>query len=158
MKKTVHTAVDFNKAAAIASHLGCNVKPQSSFIQVSFGEHTDRRIYISNSKTGCTRIDLSGFTHELGVEHRSPPTSMVVQEVNQDATRTEPEILRDLARIIKEGLVARSTPAVVGKRKEGKTVVQASQAEIDAAVLLACGEDEGELDDSIEDELEVAAG
>lgn len=136
MKKNV-TYVSLAKLLAVAEHIGLTTETQKGFVKLTSGGNEDRAMYLGNTK-GCGRIDISGFTHELGAVHPTPPTSRVEQCI--DMSVDEITILKTFRRIAQDGLIDRQGPAVVGKRAAGKKVAEPTPEEIEAAVLAACGE------------------
>jgi hypothetical protein len=118
----------------VAEKFGVELKaePQKGFIKVT-GPTPDRAVYFGNGKT-VGRVDLSGFTHELGVQHRDPPTKRVQQML--DFSQDEATILRGFFRVLVDGLVKGQGETI----KVTRGTTQSDPEAIAAAVAAACNE------------------
>jgi hypothetical protein len=133
------TKINVEKFLGIVNHLGLDVEEQKSTYKLSHGGQKDRAMYICKS-TLISRIDISGFIHELGVDHPHSPTNRVKQWI--DFSKPEIEVLKDFARVAKDGLIERLGDTILSVRgSRGTTVVNKPTAEeVNEAVLIACGE------------------
>lgn len=126
-KKNVNY-VPKDKLLAIAREAGCKIEDQKGFHKVT-GDQPMRALYIGNTKN-CGRIDISGFTHELGVVHFKAPTKRVEQMV--DFTQPETTTLRTLFLLIRDGLWKAAEQPAPEPQQEPAPEEQGTPAEVPA--------------------------
>jgi hypothetical protein len=97
------TKVESAKFVAIAEKLGLKVTRQSSNFRIE-DESGARRLYVPTT-TKVHRIDISGFTHDLGLAWdvafpgKAPPTGKVQQVLN--FAQEERLVLKDAFKVMK---------------------------------------------------------
>jgi hypothetical protein len=166
MDVVVLTKVESAKFVAIAEKLGLKVSKQSSNYRVE-DESGTKRLYVPTTAK-CHRIDISGFTHELGVEWskafpgKAPPTGKVLQVVN--FAQEEKLVLKDFFMITKSISKAQDAELPAESTEAAELTTAGELAEENEAAELSAeeqarAEEQAELEaDAGEDELAEASG
>lgn len=129
----VLTKVESAKFVALAEKLGLKVTKQSSNHRIE-DETGTKRLYVPTTAK-VHRIDISGFTHELGVEWakafpgKAPPTGKVLQVVN--FAQDEKLVLRDAFLIMKS--ISKAQDAELPAEEPAAEVAEAEELEADEA-------------------------
>lgn len=110
MSRANHTAVSLAKVQKVMEKAGLECKANKGWLKYHpAGQGIKRAIGVPTTKS-VTRVELVGFTHELGVAHPKPPAKTVEQMV--DFCQDEKLVLRALWKIA-SSLAASSKPAPV---------------------------------------------
>jgi hypothetical protein len=149
--------IDVAKCRGIAEFLGLKVEQQKGFIKVTHPDHEDRAVYLGAGEKSKVvgRVDLSGFTHPVAIPHRDGPTKRVLQEL--DFSQPEEATLKSLFKVLTDGLKKRLGTTIEVTKRGAKS---SSPAEVEAAILAACTDEEskeaGEEEPSSEEPQPVA--
>lgn len=134
MKRNIQY-VPKDKLVAMAKRLGCTITEQKGFIKVT-GQSPNRAVYIGNGKQ-VGRVDLSGFTHPMAIDHPKPPTKRVQQWL--DFEKDEKSVLTAFWTVCKDGLMSGG-----GEELEGEAGAEAVAADRGVDVDELVAELEGE--------------